>query len=401
MIRKKSIKELDIEKKNILIRIDIDCSFNEGSFFSTLKVARYKDVFKYLQSNKAKVVVLFDFGKNRVLYPCKCAVSDIVEEFSELIDCELNYFSGKTPKDIDYALEEVLPAEILVWENLALTDEEQKNNSPLFEKFINWAELYVNDAFSISARDYYSFKTLLTKIDSFSGILLAEEINKTIDLIEKMSRPLTLVLGGLRVEPFMLEMLLKLADKADNVLLTGAWVSFAAWAHKHVSKEYWADKKTFRLFEKNVNLFKEKENILLPEDVIVYKNDSEQGIKTANVPIDFIKAGLKIGDIGKKACEDYAKIIEESKMILWYGAVGKWWKDGLFEGTLYLAEKISRKYADKILIGDDLIESLDYLGFEDFHRFDLVHYGDGKTFFNFLLQQEIVGVEKLKNSWNI
>jgi phosphoglycerate kinase len=259
----------------------------------------------------------------------------------------------------------------------------------------------VNDAFEVSSREYYSFKKMPDKLEAYAGIHLMREIKGLAELISKLERPLTIVMGGLNIDSFMIDQLLTLSDKADDILLTGAWVAHYAKELGEIEKEDWMDRKPSKVFEKNFNKIAKRENIHFPVDVKVYKKYKDGSQKTANVPIDFIKKGLKIGDIGLETIERYAQILKDSKLIIWLGSVGKWWKEGMQEGTLALAGSISRVYSDKIVIGDDLIESLLNLNFDDFHRFSHIHYGDGETIFNFLLQGKVLGVEKLKNAWNI
>ncbi len=400
MIKKTNIEDIDVEKKNIILRVDIDSSYMNHVFFEPDKIIRYKETFNHLVYNKAKIVVLFELGVNRVRYPGKYSVEEVINSISELLQIELNYFSGDDPKDLEYAIEEILPGEILFIENLALNDEDNKDSSNVFGKLEKWADYYVNDAFGVSARPYYSFEKLPDKIDSYSGILLSKEISKLADMLSNMKRPITLVMGGLNIDYFMIDQLLKLSEKVDNVLLTGAWVSYYLEELGEIEREDWMDKKVVKCFEKNLSKIIEKENIYFPPDVKVYKKYEDDSIKVANVPIDFIRQGLKIGDIGDSTLDQYEEIIEDSNFIIWIGNVGKWWKDGLDENTIALAEIISRSYSDKILVGDDLIESLIRLG-QDMDRFTYVHYGDGETILRFLLKGKIIGVEKLKDPWNI
>lgn len=400
MIRKKTIKDVNIEKKNIILRIDIDSSYKDGVFLEPHKVKRYKDIFEHFTYHKAKVAVLFEMGKNRVRYPGKLPVKEIIQNLSEMLDQNLIYCEGHSEKNINYALEELLPGEILFFENMALEGDEEKEDSTLFKKLEKWADYYVNDAFGISAREYYTCKTLPTKLDSYSGMILIKEISKLADLLSGLSRPITIVMGGLDVDYFMTEQILKLSERADSILLTGSWVIYCANALDHTEPEEWMGRKSVKSFEKNFSAIEKKENIHFPQDVKVYKKYADGSMKTANIPIDFIKKGLKIGDIGQETLSSYKKILEESKSIIWLGSVGKWWKEGFADGTIALYDIITRNYCDKIIAGDDLIESLIRLG-KDESRFSYAHYGDGETILKFLSDGKVVGVDNLKNPWTI
>ncbi len=400
MVRRKTINDIEIEKKNIVIRIDIDSSFVEDEFLIPQKVLRYKETFDYFIYNKAKVAVIFEMGKNRSRYNSKLSVESIISQISEMTETVLTYFSGENAKDIEYALEEILPGEILFFENLALTNEEEKDQSVIFDKLKEWAEIFVNDAFGVSSRDYNSFKKLAEETDSYAGLVLSEEMTRLAEILTDMERPLTAVLGGLKLTPYMVEQVLALSEKVDNVLLTGAWVPYYLNATGELEMENWMDKKVAKLVEKNISDIIDNANIHVPVDVTVYKDYENGERKSSNVPIDFIKNGLKVGDIGNETVDYYENIISESNFVIWIGNVGKWWENGLSEGTKSLYEIIEGKYINKILVGDDLIESL--IGLDmNIDRFSYVHFGDGGSILNFIFQGEIIGVDRLKQPWNI
>ena len=401
MLRKKTLKDLDIEKKNLVIRIDIDASFEDGEFLEMKKLTRYRDALDYVVNKKAKVILLFELGKNRVIYPKKISVKEIIDNLSQAFDLELAYFSGNSEKEMDFAIEEILPGEVLVWENLALNDDEL-NNSAVFNKLMKWADLYVNDAFGVSARsNYNSFNKLPKKVESSSGLVLNEEIEQLVGIFSKLERPFNVILGGLDIDSFMIDHLMTLTEKADTVLFTGAWISYYAWQLGEIEKEDWMDKKSLKSLEKIFTELLKKENVHFPEDVKVYKKDQDGNLKIANVFIDFIKKGLLIGDIGRRTLAHYKEIIEESRLNLCLGSIGKWWIDGLDDGTLGIASSMSRAYGEKIIVADDLIESLTNLGFSDLHRFSHIHYGDGESALGFLINGSVAGIDNLKNSWNI
>ena len=120
MIRKKSIKDIDIEKKNIILKVDIDSSFKDGTFLEPQKIKRYREILDLFQSKKSKVAVLFEMGSNRVRYPAKVSVKNVIQPISEILNVNLLYCEGNSEKNMNYALEELLPGEILFFENLAL-----------------------------------------------------------------------------------------------------------------------------------------------------------------------------------------------------------------------------------------------------------------------------------------
>lgn len=400
MIKKKTIEDISIEKKNIAIRIDIDCSYGPEGFLEPGKILRYKKIFEHFQYQKAKVTVLFEMGKNRVKWNQKHSVEAVIDTISQMLGLDISYFTGGSEKDLEYALEEILPGEILFIENLALNEEEEKESSQVFKKIEEWADYYVNDAFGVSARPYYSFTKLPKKKDAYSGVLLMNEITRLAEMFSRMKRPLTLILGGLDIDYFMIDQLLTLSEKVDHVLITGAWVSYYVEELGEIEREEWMDKKVLKTFNKNLSRILSQPNIHFPVDVRVYKKYDDGTFKVANVPIDFIRQGLKIGDVGRVSLSEYAQIIEQSEFVIWLGSVGKWWKEGLEGGTLQLYEAIERKYCDKILVGDDLIESLEGLGC-DTKRFSHLHYGDGESVLRFLTSGKIEGVDNLKDPWNI
>lgn len=399
MLQKKRFQDIDAEKKNVLLRIDIDSSFENGAFLEPQKIERYKKTLEYLMTDrKNKVLVLFEHGKNRMIHNEALPASVLMPAIVEILDMEISFFTRGSDKNAAHAIEEILPGEVLFWENLALFPKKEATH---FDKMEEWADFYINDAFGSSSRPDYSFNELPEKLDSFPGFLMQDEVEELTKIFSSLEEPFTLIMGGIDIDPFMLESLPLLTEKADHVLFAGAWVSYYAHLQGQIEKEEWMDKKTIRTIEKALENVHEKENVSFPEDVKVYKQYEDDSVKIANVPIDFIKKGLTIGDIGIDSLERYSEIIKNSKTVLWIGSVGKWWLEELNHGTLELAEVISSSYSKKLLLGDDLIESLNHCDYDDFYRFDNIHFGNGEAVFNFLLQKEIPGFSKLKNAWNL
>ncbi|HCL56543.1 MAG TPA: phosphoglycerate kinase [Spirochaetia bacterium] len=400
MIQKIPFKEINIEKKKITIRIDINSSIQEGKFLVPEKIKRYKSVFEYLIEKKAKTAVLFEMGSGRIRYPLKVKIAEIAENLSDLLGIQIHYPDYASEKELAYALEEILPGEVHFFENLALSGEEEKENSSFFSKIEDWAEIYINDALEVSSKPYYSFKKLPEKIESYAGGNLIENVSKMASLFSSRKKPMVVILGGIDVDEFMIQKLFKLSEKADALLFTGAWVPYFAQIIEEAEKENWMDKKKLKSFEKALSIIMDKPNVFFPKDVKVYKHYQKDSIKIANVPIDFIKKGLKIGDIGRETLKDYQEKLENAELILWMGSVGKWWKEGLATGTQELAKTIQRRFCDRMVIGNDLLESLRELGFDP-ERFSYLDYGDGDTTFQFLMDGKIIGVDNLKNTWNI
>jgi len=371
----------EIEKKKVVLRIDIDSPIIENDFLIKEKVLRYKKLIEELKYRKAKVFVLFEVGTTRSRNNRKVSIKEISEILAKIFDIKINYPNKPDVSNLQYFLEEILPGEFLFWENLALTEEEENKNSKLFNKIKEWADFFIDDSINIIPKQEYNSNKIKKDIQTILGPNFEKEITLINNIISSPKHPIVFIIGGIQIEQFIVENLLPLTYKADYLLFTGAWVSYYANKFYGVKEDELIDKKGIKIFDSINKDFFKRPNVIFPEYVKVYHPIS---LKTAEMPMEFIKEGLYISDLGEKTLEQYEQIIENAGTIVWLGATSKYWIEP--NSTLKIANAVSKKISNKIISGDDLMEALYLTNYDGIYKFDIV-YGDGHTIIDFILNK--------------
>ena len=370
----------DFEKKKVVIKIDIDSPLINGEFLLKDKVLRYKKIFEELKYRKAKVFVLFEIGTSKFKNKSQPSIKEISDILSKLFDIKISYPNKPEVSNLQYFLEEILPGEFFFWENLAITEDEVKS-SKLFNKIKEWADFFINDSFSIISKSFNSVK-IKDSMDVVWGTNFQKDLETVNNVLSSPKHPILLILGGIQVEDFIAESLLPLTYKVDYVLLTGAWLSYYAYRFYNIGVEDFLDKKSIKVFDSISKDFFKRPNIIFPDDVRVY---DPKTYRFADMPLDFVKEGLVIGDLGASSISKSEEIIDNAGTIVWIGSTGKYWIEGN-DSVYKFANVCARKISNKILSGDDLLESLNLLRFDDLHKFEIV-YGDGHSIIDFMLNK--------------
>lgn len=329
----KSITETgDWENKKVLVRVDWNVPIEDGKVVDEFRIKKSFPTLEYLKGAGAKVIIATH------LEPKGTSVEFLkiyVPEGMELLD------------------------------NLRDDPGEEGNSETFAKRLASKADIYVNEAFSVSHREHASIVGVPKLLPSFIGLQFALEI-KELSKAFYPKKPFLFILGGAKFDT-KLPLLKKFIHIADHIFVGGALAN-------NFFKEQGVDVGNSLVKEGN---FKLKEllktgKIILPEDTI-------------------IKDG-KILDAGPKAIENLKPIISASKLVLWNGPLGGY-EHGYKVATLALAKMISECASESIIGGGDTIAAIRELNL--FDKFSFVSTGGG-AMLDFLATGTLPGIEAIK-----
>lgn len=315
MLKLKSIPKT-LYAKRVLLRVDFNMPIGKKELADDIRLVKTLPTINLLRRKGARVVLISHLEKEGG-HPSIRPVFDQAKRKIKGLRFTGGLIDAKTAK----AVKSLKPGEVLMLENLRLNPGEKKNNQIFSKKLASMADIYINEAFSVSHRCHASVVGLPKLLPSYAGPLFKSEI-KNLSLVFRPSRPFILIVGGNKLET-KIPLIKKFLKKADRVVIGGALA-----APFLLGKE-----KRFK-----------SSKIFLPIDAVV-----ERKGKRITLDTTLIEKSDVIYDLGPKTMKEISALIKKSRFVLWNGPLG-FVEKGYVESTLNLAKAL-RSSKTKVIAG--------------------------------------------------
>ena len=364
---KKSITDLDLKNKRVLVRVDFNVPLDEyGNITDSRRIRMTLPTIHYLLNENCKIILISHLGRPGGKKSAELKLDPIYKRLKEYLPF-VNIFQAPdcVGPEVDNMVKNLKKGEILMLENPRFHPEE-KDNDPVFSgQLAGIAEVYVTDAFATAHRRHAStFGVCPYFKEKGYGFLMEKEMKFLTHCIEKPKRPFTVILGGKKVED-KLDVIKYLIGLADNVLIGGGM------AYTFLLAKGYSIGKSVRDLSRldNITNYLEEANnfstkIYLPRDVVVCDEiDYPSLIKT--VPVTEIGEEHVGVDIGEETIEVYKKILSQSEQVVWQGPLGVFEKKEFENGTKEIARHLIEEKIYTIIGGGDSAAAFEKFGFQD------------------------------------
>jgi len=357
---------LNIEGKRVLLRVDFNVPMNNGSITEASRIEKVLPTIKYLINKKAKIIIISHLGRPKGKEIPELTLKPIAKKLSEQLNQKVFFLDKITGENVVEKSKAIPAGSVLLLENLRFSKQEESNSQSFAKELAKNGDIYINEAFSCSHRAHTSVSEITNHIDSYSGKVMAREINAIKMLTDDAKKPVACIVGGSKIST-KIGILKNLIKKIKTVVIVGAMANnFIRYKGNNIGKS---------MYEKNQDtllkdIFKQSEanncELVLPEDVVVAKNTQSKGqLKT----LDRIDDTDLILDIGEKTVKKIFKIIENSKTVLWNGPAGYFEVEEFSLGSNKIAKKISENTKNKSLVsiagGGDTAAAINKFGCSD------------------------------------
>ena len=387
-------KDLDLNNKKILIRLDLNVPLNGTNIIDTNRIDKIIPTLEYLLKNKAKIIILSHIGRPKGKVVNELSLKPVCNELEKKLNRKISFINNNI-NEIKVENFFIERNNIVMLENLRFFKEEENDDEIFAENLANLADIYVNEAFSCSHRKHASVHSITKFIPSFSGIQLEAEVNSLIKITSNIKRPISCIIGGSKIST-KITVIKNLIDKFDNIIFVGGMANNIL-----KFKKYQIGKS---IYEKNVDQIvseifdlSEKKNckIFFPLDVSTGKTVDE---KSTIKKLPEISNDDMILDIGPETIKMIKNIINNSNTILWNGPAGYFENPEFSKGSKEIAKQIIvRKKENKIYCvsgGGDTVAVLNNFGLAK--DFDFVSTAGG-AFLEFLEGKELPGIKALNS----
>ena len=389
---KKSVKDVDVFGKKVLLRCDFNVPFDkDGNISNTKRIDESLKTIRYLLQNGAKVIIISHLGRPKGIKKSEYSLKPVAEYLSKVLSKKVNFVTEDIREDTPAILNDLKNGDVAVLENIRFYKEEEFNDKEFSKKLASLAEIYVNDAFGTAHRAHASTQGVANFLPYVCGFLIKKEIDVLGQLLSAPKRPFVAVIGGAKVSD-KIGVINNLLNKVDTLIIAGgmAYTFLNALGYSIGSSIFEPDKvvlaKNIIAKAKDLNV-----KLVLPVDNVVgkeFKADTE----FMEVNSDSIPDGYMGLDIGSKTGEIFAEIIKSAGTIFWNGPVGVFEWENFRHGTVEITKAIANSNAVSVVGGGDSVAAVDLLGFAD--KITHISTGGGASL-EFLEGKDLPGISSL------
>lgn len=359
---KKTVRDLDVAGKKVLVRVDFNVPLNDkGEITDDTRITASLPTIQYLLEQKAAVILMAHLGRPKGQVKPELSLAPVANHLGKLLGKKILFAPDCVGEAAQAAASKLKPGHILLLENLRFHKEEEKNDMEFAEKLASLADLYVNDGFGVSHRAHASVEGVTHFLPAVAGFLLEKEIQYVGQAVTNPLHPFVAIIGGAKVSD-KIGVISNLLDKVDTLLIGGGMANtfLAAQGYK-MGKSLVEEDKLDLAKELLAKAKKNKVNMLLPTDLVMaaaFAPDAEhvtEKVKNLN------QAYMAL-DIGAETSKAYAEALADAKMIVWNGPMGVFEMDAFCKGTEAVAKAVAKSRATSIVGGGDSVAAIEKLG---------------------------------------
>ena len=373
----KSLRDIDVEGKRVLIRVDFNVPVDSHNNISDdRRIRAALPTINYcIDHNACSITLVSHFGRPKGKYEEKYSLRYIVKRLERLLDKKVEFID-----DFEESKDEIATCSlerVFLLENIRFHAGEKKNDPELSKKLASICDIYVNDAFGTSHRKHASTYGVAEFVDTkVAGFLMIKEIDAFSKALENPTRPIALVIGGAKISS-KITLLKTVINKVDKLIIGGAMSNTFLKAQGYdmqnsLYEEEYIDTALEVLKEARANGVK----VYLPVDVVI-TDSIDHPVDIRVVPAQDVFENFMAVDIGPATVKLFSEAIELSNTIIWNGPMGIYEIDKFSKGTFKMATTIADTYAYTIVGGGDTADAVERAG--EATNFSFISTGGGAS----------------------
>ena len=373
----KSLRDIDVEGKRVLIRVDFNVPVDShNNITDDRRIRAALPTINYCIDHRAcSIALVTHFGRPKGKYDERYSLKYIQKRLERLLSKRVVFVDNFEESQNEIATCSL--ERIFLLENIRFYEGEKSNDDELSKKLASICDVYVNDAFGTSHREHASTFGITKYVDTkVAGFLMIKEIEAFSKALEEPVRPIALVVGGAKISTkiTLLESVLK---KIDKLIIGGAMSNTFLKALGYDLKESLYEEDYIQTALKVMQEARQNGvKLYLPVDVVI-TDDIKRPLDIQVVPSQDILDGFSAVDIGPATLKLFTEAVELSNTIIWNGPMGIYEIDKFSKGTFKLASSIADCYAYTIVGGGDTADAVDRCG--ESSNFSFISTGGGAS----------------------
>ena len=391
MLNKKSVDDINVKGKKVLVRCDFNVPLQDGKITDENRLVAALPTIKKLIADGGKVILCSHLGKPKGEPKPELSLAPVAVRLSELLGQEVKFAAdanvvGDNAKAAVAAMKD---GDVILLENTRYRAEETKNGEEFSKELASLCDVFVNDAFGTAHRAHCSNVGVTKYVDTaVVGYLMQKEIDFLGNAVNNPERPFVAILGGAKVSS-KISVIENLIDKVDTLIIGGGMAyTFMAAHGEEVGKSLLEEDYKEYALKMEEKAAAKGVKLLIPIDTVVadsFSNDANyKVVGRGEIPADW--EGV---DIGPKTAELFANAIAGAKTVVWNGPMGCFEMPNFAKGTIAIAKAMADLDATTIIGGGDSAAAVNQLGYGD--KMTHISTGGGASL-EFLEGKELPGV---------
>ncbi len=375
MPKKKTLRDVDLKGKRVLVRVDFNVPIDEqGNIVDDTRIKASLPTIEYLLDSRAKIILMSHLGRPRGKDP-RYSLAPVAKRLSRFVEREVKLAPDCIGEEAKREVNSLREGDILLLENLRFHEGETSGDEAFAKELASFGEIYVSDAFGTCHRKHASVY-LVPKFlkPAVMGFLLEKEINYFERAMINPQRPVVAVLGGAKVST-KLGIIKNLLKRVDKLFIGGAMAFTFIKAMGYnvgsslVEEELVDEARDILEISKKLEV-----KLYLPVDFVIGQEVSDS-TPTKVVPWQEISQGWKGLDIGPVSVRLLEEVLSDAQTIVWNGPMGVFELDRFKSGTFETAKLIAQSSALTIAGGGDTDHAIHRAGV--YNAIDFVSTGGG------------------------
>lgn len=355
----KSVKDVDLGGRKVLLRLDLNAPLKDGEVSNDARLRAALPTIKHVIENAGAVALASHLGRPKGKRNAEYSLEPVGRRLSELLDMEVLLAEDCIGDSVGALLADARPNSVILLENLRFHAGETKNDPDFARKLAAPFDVFINDAFGACHRSHASITGVVSHVsESAAGFLVEKEVAALSTLLHGEEHPFVAIVGGAKVSD-KIGVLNALLKRVNTVCIGGAmaYTFLQAQDIKVGSSRVEDDQlRVARDILENARLRKVK--FLLPLDHTCARN-FDQNESPVVVADQHINEGLMGLDIGPQSRDLYVREIASAKRVLWNGPMGVFEWDQFATGTNTVGQAVADSTGYTVVGGGDSVAAVE------------------------------------------
>jgi len=373
MSDKKTIRDIDVKDKRVLVRVDFNVPLDQGKVADDTRIRAALPTIQYLMGQGAKVILMSHLGRPKGKVKEEFRLTPVAQRLAELLGRPVAIAVDRVGEEAEAAVDRLKPGDVLLLENLRFHPGEEANDPQFVGKLAALGEVYVNDAFGTAHRAHASTEGVAHRLPAVAGFLMEKELNFLSRALESPERPFVAILGGAKISD-KIGVVDNLLGKVDALLIGGGMANTFLKAQGYQVGQSLVEEESLPLARGLLD--KAGRKLVLPVDVVVADRFDAEA-QSEIVGVEEVPADWRILDIGPATVERFAQELYTAKTVVWNGTVGVAEFPRFAAGTQAIIEMLAESQATTIVGGGDTAAAVEQAGMAE--RMTHVSTGGGAS----------------------
>ena len=389
-MNKKTIRDVDVRGKRVLVRVDLNVPLKEGSVADDTRIRAVLPTLNYLLEQDAALILCSHLGRPKGKTVPELRMDPIATRLAELLGRPVKKLDDCVGPEVEAAVKAMRPGDVVLLENTRFHPEERANDPEFARQLAALAEIYVNDAFGAAHRAHGSTEGVTHYLPAVAGFLMEKELEFLGQATENPEHPYVAILGGAKISD-KIGVIENLLRQCDRLLIGGGMANTFFKAMGFEVGDSLIEDEAVEIAE---SLLKQAGGTLvLPVDVVIadaFDDDAHTRVVAPNE----VTPGWRILDVGPKTVSTFESALGGARTVVWNGPLGVFEMPNFAKGTFAVARFLADMDATTIIGGGESAAAVRQAGLAD--RMTHVSTGGGASL-EFLEGKVLPGVAALQD----